>query len=159
MPRVAYNYRTTSREVYKKFKLKYPELILSYVEWCNIIYSFNYGFRDYCLETGKQAKFPFGLGVFCITKFKPIAFKRYEGQDKINLPVDWKKTKEKGFRVFHLNNHTEGYKFRWYWVVNTPRFFQSDIWTFKPSRASSRLIKHYIDNDYSDKYQEWKNSY
>lgn len=157
--RICYEYRSTSKEVFKNFKLKHPEVNLSYVEWCNIIYSFNYGFRDYCLETGKQAKFPFGIGVFCITKFKPKKFKEVDGVEKINLPVDWKKTKEKGFRVYHLNNHTEGFKFRWLWVVGTQRFHFSDIWSFKPSRVSSRFIKHYIDNNYSDKYQEWKKSY
>lgn len=159
--RSKYEYRSSSREVYARFCKKYPEVKLSYLEWCNIIYSFNCGFRDYCLETGLKAKFPYGIGEFCITRYKPNKFKKVKNKNNeeievVNLNINWKKTKEKGFRVYHLNAHTEGFDFRWYWVTGTPRFFQSGIWSFKPSRVSSRLINHYITQGYKNKYQEWK---
>jgi len=154
--RTKYEYRSASREVFKRFKEKHPEVDLKYTDWCNIVYSFNYGFRDYCLETGRKAKFPYGIGVFCITKFKQPKIKVVDGVSHINMNVDWKKTKEKGFRVFHMNNHTEGFGFRWYWIFGTQRFFQSEIWSFKPSRVSSRLINHYIKQNYSSKYLDWK---
>ena len=72
------------------------------------------------------------------------------------MNVDWKKTKEKGFKIYHMNNHTEGNTFRWLWVFGTQRFFQSEIWSFKPSRVSSRLIAHYIKLGYNSKYLNWK---
>ena len=41
---------------------------------------------------------------------------------------------------------------------NTARFKNSDLWYFKPSRLTSRLLSHYLKT--SDKYQhiyhEWK---
>lgn len=155
--RKAREYRTTSREVYKAFKLKHPELKLSYVEWCNIIYTFNYGFRDYCLETGEKAKFPYGFGDFCVTKFKPKKTAILpNGDEIINLPVNWKKTMELGKKIYHMNFNTEGFKFRWLWSIGSCRFYKHDIWSFKPSRVSSRLIKHYLDNNYQHKYLKWK---
>lgn len=154
--RIRYEYRTTSKEVYSRFKKKNPTIKLSYTEWCNILYSFNYEFRDYCLETGLKAKFPAGFGEFCITKYKIKSTKEWEGKEYIKLPIDWKKTKEKGFKVYHMNAHTEGYKFRWLWLFGSQRFFYSELWTFKPSRISSRLIKHYISNGYDQKYLQWK---
>jgi len=149
-------YRTASKQVYKKFREKYPSSTLSYTQWSDILYSFNYGFRDYCLETGRKAKFPYGVGVFCITKYKEKKIKVVDGVQYVNLHVDWKKTKEKGYRIYHMNNHTEGCAFKWYWIGRTARFFQSDIWSFKPSRVSSRLISHYIKQKYSSKYLDWK---
>lgn len=154
--RVKIQYRTTSKKVFAKFKLKHPEIKITYPEWCNILYSFNCGFRDYCLETGRKAKFPYGVGEFCVTKYKPVKLKEVDGKQVVNLNVDWKKTNEKGYRVFHLNSHTEGYDFRWLWVYGTSRLYQAEIWSFKPSRVSSRLINHYISQGYKDKYLEWK---
>lgn len=154
--RAKYEYRSTSKEVFSRFRQKHPEINISYTEWCNILYSFNYGFRDYCLETGKKAKFPYGIGEFCITKFKPKKTKEIDGIEHINLNVDWKRTKERGFKIYHMNNHTEGFDFRWLWVRRSPRFVESSVWNFKPSRVSSRLINHYIKQGYQNKYQEWK---
>ncbi len=159
MPRVSVEYRSSSKEVFKRFKHAHPEITIDYNTWANIIYSFNYAFRDYVLETGHICKFPHGFGEFTIKKYKPTKFIEYEGEDKVNLPVDWKKTKENGGkRVFHMNFHTEGFTFRWKWFNKTGRFCFSKLWNFVPSRVSSRLIKHYIsipDGNYADLYQEW----
>ena len=157
MPRKKYAFRTSSREVFKKFQEKHPEETVSYTEWCNILYTFNYAFRDYCLETGHKIKFPYGFGEFCITKYKPKRFKiTPQGQEVIGLPVDWKRTREVGKKIYHMNFSTEGFKFRWYWDNRQARFAKAEIWSFKPSRVSSRLIKHYIEQDYQHKYLQWK---
>lgn len=155
--RAKYQYRTTSREVYGRFCAKHPNIHLTYAEWCNIIYTFNYAFRDHALETGFKARFPFGFGDFCVTKFKPKKFKlNNKGEEVIGLPVDWKKTREAGKKIYHMNFSTEGFKFRWLWDASTARFPKADVWSFKPSRISSRLINHYIKQGYQDKYLEWK---
>lgn len=155
--RTKVDYRSTSKEVFKNFKLKHPEVNLNYLEWCNILYSFNSGFRDLCLETGFRLKFPYGLGEFCITKWKPKKKKILDsGLEVINLPVDWKKTKQMGKKIYHMNFDTGGYKFRWLWVQSSARFYFSSVWNCKPSRVSSRLITHYLKQKYDSKYLEWK---
>lgn len=157
MPRTSYQYRTTSREVYKRFCEKHKNIHLSYVQWCNILYTFNYSFRDYALETGQKIKYPYGFGEFCITKYKPKRTKFLpDGKEIIGLPIDWKRTKEVGKYIYHMNFSTDGFKFRWWWDNRNARFMKADIWSFKPSRISSRLIKHYITQGYKEKYLEWK---
>ena len=102
-------------------------------------------------------KFPYGFGDFCITKFKPKRYKTTaNGNEIVGLPVDWKKTREAGKRIYHMNYSTEGFKFRWLWDMTKARFAKCDVWSFKPSRISSRLINHYIKQGYQDKYLEWK---
>lgn len=150
-------YRSASREVFKRFKESYPEVKISYTKWCDVIYTFNYGFRDYILETGKQAPFPYGFGRFAIAKFKPKRTKLIEGVEMIGLPVDWKKTKAYGKKIYHMNFNTEGFKFRWLWFRKSARFEKYNIWNFKPSRVTSRLLKHYLSQEgYQYKYLEWK---
>lgn len=157
MPRVKVQYRSASKDVYKKFKQKYPQYKIDFNTWATIIYTFNYAFRDYILETGEKTKYMYGFGDFSITKWKPEKTIIYEGEEKVALPVDWKKTKENGGKkVFHMNFGTEGYKFKWKWFTTSGRFFMYSLWNFKPSRVSSRLLKHYLSlPDYHYKYLEW----
>lgn len=154
--RVKVSWRQTSRENYNKWKETHPNSKLSYVEFQNIIYSFNYAFRDYLLETGDKGKLPWGIGDFSITKYKPKKTKIVDGKEIINLPVDWKATKLLGKKVYHLNRHTEGYKFKWQWFIESARFKMCEIFTFKPSRITSRFLNHYLKQpSYQHIYVEW----
>ncbi len=165
--RTAVDYRSGSRDCYLTFCKKHPTIKISFDQWRNIIYSFNESFKTYILETGKKARIEekrapmapkAGFGEFSITKKKR---KRItidpEGKEHINLPIDWKKTKEKGKTIYNFNFHTEGYFFGWIWFKKSTRIKHVDLWWFKPSRITSRLINHYIktDNKYQHLYQQW----
>lgn len=155
--RVKVDWRSASLENYKNFSKKHPTVKLTYDEWRNIIYSFNDAFKNYILETGEKAKLPFGFGEFSVNKKKR---RKKVGLDNefVNLPIDWKKTKEKGKIIYNFNYHTEGYFFGWMWFKETSRLKNSDLWYFKPSRTTSRLLSHYIKTDekYQHLYREWK---
>lgn len=157
--RVYVPYRTASRETYKRFCEENHSIKLSYNEWCNILYTFIYNFRDHMLNTGERAKLLHGIGDFAVSKKKPkrIVTDRETGEEHVNLPIDWPKSRKAGKHIYHMNYHTEGFKFKWRWFVETARFFKHDIWVFRPSRISSRLIAHYIKQDPSVqyKYKEW----
>lgn len=155
--RIKIDWRTASKENYKNFCKKHPSIKLTFDEWRNILYSFNESFKNYILETGERTKMPFGFGEFSINK-KKRRKKKGLNDEFVNLPVDWKKTKEKGKIIYNFNYHTEGYFFGWIWFKETARLKNTDLWYFKPSRTTSRLLSHYIKTD--DKYQhiycEWK---
>jgi nucleoid DNA-binding protein len=159
MPRVKVEYRSGAREVYDKFCLKYPESPLSYEEWESIIYTYNKLFRDYLLETGEKAKLPFGLGPFSINKKKTKKLKRYKDKEYVNLPIDWVKTRKEGKRIYNFNLHTDGYRFKWLWFPKDSRFYQANIWVFKPSRESSRKITEYLKKpQQTELYKQWQQS-
>lgn len=156
--RVQVDHRSGSRDCYTAFCKKHPNIKTSFDQWRNIIYGFNESFRTYILETGEKARIPSGFGEFSITKRKRKRIKvSPDGVEHINLPIDWKKTKEKGKKVYNFNFHTEGYYFGWIWFKRSTRIKNVDLWWFKPSRTSSRLINHYIkiDGKYQHLYQEW----
>jgi len=151
-------YRQASKETYNRFCKEHPEIVLTYVEFQNIIYTFNYCFRDYMLETGLKSKYPWGLGDFCVHKFKRKATRILpDGREVQNYAIDWKHTKELGTYVYHLNRHTEGWGFKWKWFPLTARYKNADIWLFSPSRLTSRILTHYLKQpNQHQKYYSWK---
>jgi nucleoid DNA-binding protein len=155
--RVKIDWRSASKENYKLFCKKHPSIKLTYDEWRNILYSFNDAFKNYILETGEKAKLPFGFGEFSINK-KKRRKKKGLNDEFVNLPVDWKKTKEKGKIIYNFNYHTEGFFFGWMWFKHNARLKNTDLWYFKPSRTTSRLLSHYINTDekYQHLYREWR---
>ena len=155
--RTAVDWRSVNRNNYIDFCKSYPNIKLSFDDWQNIIYSFNYAFRDYILETGDKAKFPYGFGDFSIIKRRPKKFKTIKGKELINLPIDWTKTNQKGKVIYNMNYHTEGFRFKWGWFKRTSRIKHHDLWAFKPSRVTSILLAHYLktSNKYQHLYKEW----
>lgn len=156
--RVSVEYRTNSREVYKRFCEAHPNITIEYKKWDKVLRTYNQYFRDYILETGDRAKMPGGFGDFAISKKKRSKTKVKDGVTYINLPVDWKKTKEVGKYIYQFNSHTEGYSCKWYWFRGEARFTSSDVWIFKPSRESSRKITEYLkrtSKNYLELYKQW----
>jgi len=156
--RVKVEWRSASKENYILFCKKHPNIKLTYVEWENIIYSYNDLFREYILETGNKEKLPLGMGEVTIIKKKRKRMVVRDGVEHVNLPIDWQKTKEKGKVIYNFNYHTDGFFFGWHWFKKSARFKHSMLWYFKPSRVSSRLINHYIkiDDKYQHTYREWQ---
>ena len=158
--RIHTDWSSTSRINYISFCKKYLSIKISFIEWKKIIYGFNEEFKEYILQSGEKARLPQGLGEFSINKKirKKIVINHTTGEEKINLPIDWKKTKERGKRIYNFNYHTEGYYFGWMWFKISARFKHLEFWYFKPSRVTSRLLAHYINTDkkYQHLYQSWK---
>jgi hypothetical protein len=157
MPRTKTDWRSSSKDNYKDFCIKYPSIELTFDEWRNILFTYNESFKEYILETGEKAKLPHGFGEFSINKKKRRKFKSNGKQQFVNLSIDWQKTKAKGKYIYNFNHHTEGFFFGWRWFKSTIRFKHSKLWYFKPSRVTSRLISHYIkaDDKYQHLYKEW----
>ncbi len=158
MPRVKVDWRSSSKDNYKNFCKKNPSIQISFDDWRNIVYSYNEYFKNYILETGDKARLPLGFGEFSINKKKRKKIITTNGKEYMNLPIDWQKTKEKGKRIYNFNYHTEGYFFGWIWFKETTRIRLVDLWYFKPTRTTSRLLSHYIktDDKYQHIYREWK---
>lgn len=157
--RTAVQFSTARKLNYSDFRKKNPTIKISYEDWKTIIYSFSEAYKTYILETGYKARLPFGFGEFTITKKKRKKLKLGpDGTERINLPVDWKKTKEKGKKIYNFNSHTEGYFFGWKWFRDSARLPNVRMWWFKPSRITSRIITHYlkVDKKYQNLYSEWQ---
>ena len=65
--------------------------------------------RDELIENGKEVKLPCRMGTIQIVKHKP---KEYTGK---SLRIDYAESKKAGKVIYHLNEHSNFYKYRIYW--------------------------------------------
>lgn len=86
---------------------------MSYVRFKRILEQFNTNLRHLLLEGSEGFKMPYRLGYLQIVKYKPKTY-----TDK-SLSVDYKTSKELNKKIYHLNEHSDGYKYRFYWSKNT----------------------------------------
>lgn len=98
------------------------------------------------LEGSEGFKMPYGLGFIQVGKYKPKSF------SSKSLSVDYKSSKEYDKTIYHLNEHSDGYKFRLYWS-KIPRTFP-DRYRYQLNlvRANKRYLAQLIFNkhDYVD---------
>lgn len=157
--RVPVEWRSASLDNFKLFRKKHPSIKITFAQWKLIIHGYNEMFRDYLLETGNKEKIIPGFGEFSILKRRKKKTKiGLDGKEHINLPIDWKKTMEKGKIIYQFNYHTEGFSFSWHWFKEEAKFRHSGLWYFRAYRVTSRLINEYIkkDNKYQHIYKEWQ---
>ena len=71
-------------------------------EMCNVI-------LEHVLNRSEGFKMPYGLGFIQVGKYKP------KNLDSHSLSVDYKSSSMYGKHIYHLNEHSDGYKYRLYW--------------------------------------------
>ena len=131
----------TFRDMYKTLDADVEYSVYSRVleEMCNII-------LEHVLNRSEGFKMPYGLGFIQIGKYKP------KGLNSKSLSVDYKTSKDLNKRIYHLNEHSEGYKFRLYWS-KIPRTFP-DRYKYQLNlvRQNKRKLAQLIFNktDYID---------
>ena len=98
----------TIADIYRDY-VKKNDVELNYARYKRIIDEFNKVVKEDILERSQLFIMSYGLGVICIVKYKP------KGYTDKSLSVDYKSSKEEGKRIYHLNEHSNGYKYRLYW--------------------------------------------
>ena len=146
MPRPLIEKRVNSLESFKKFKKENHQVEIKYTLFSEILQSCGRLHSEHTLKVN-LLKLPNRMGEIYIIA-KNLIMKNKEG--KIILPIDWKKTKELGKVVYHVNSSTDSYfHVKWFNYKSTkgPVF-----WKFIPNRLEiQRKIKDYID--FTDYYR------
>lgn len=141
MSRTKVGFRSASVAAYKIFKEQHPEIDITYRQFYEIIVSWNSSVMEYIIETGDEVKLPYGFGVLTIAKYKQKKRRiDQDGNEKINLAIDWVRSKQEGKRIYLMNFHTDGWKFFWKWDSKRSYFKSASIWGFKAFRYFSRLL-------------------
>lgn len=161
--RVKREYSTHSKANYERFlkEHKLTEQDISFEKFVKNLKVCNWMFIEYALRTGQKVQLPFGFGCLAINKRKPKRYVEFNGKRYLNLRVDWAKTKQVGKKVYHTNDHTDGYSYKWMWFPKDAKFHLSELYVFKATRLASRAINKYIrkpNSIYKDLYLEWLKS-
>ena len=98
------------------------------------------------LQNGQNYKLPCSLGTVQIVKYKP---KEYNKQ---SLSIDFNESKKLDKRIYHLNEHSNGYKYRLYWSKQPFSFTNRYKYQLCFTRANKRQLAQLIFNnkDYLD---------
>lgn len=96
----------------------------------------------YVLYNSQGFKMPYGLGFIQVGKYKPKQL------SEKSLSVDYKASKEYNKRIFHLNEHSDGYKFRLYWSKVPQTFPDRYKYQLNLVRQNKRKLAQLIFNKY-----------
>ena len=127
----------TFRDMYKSLPVDVPYSVYKRIlqSMCEII-------LDKVLNSSDGFKMPYGLGFIQIGKYKP---KTYTGK---SLSVDFKASKEFGKRIYHLNEHSDGYKFRLHWSKIPQTFPDRYKYQLSLVRVNKRKLAKLIFNNH-----------
>jgi len=122
-----------SNDVYKKYKEDViPELQVDKQLFRKICDEFNRMVIEEILLNSEEVRLPYRLGTVRIKKSKM----KYD--DKNKLKIDWAASRKLGKRIYHLNDHTGGYKYRFYWTKGIIKNITA--YSFIPTRTNTRTL-------------------
>jgi len=148
----------------KKQKLKNRKVVNRKI-FGKIIRNYNREICKYIVNDSEEFRMPFRVGYLRIRKFKQRLILDPDGKLKTrHFKVDWKKTNELWNKneeakkakkvVYHINEHSNRYYFKWYWFKITSNIKNVHYYTLVMSRQNKRLIaKALNENDKLDYYE------
>ena len=150
----------TQNDLYKYYisNKKYSKTIKKGV-FHSVIKKFNREMVKLILYKSKEFKFPYRLGSLRILKVKarPLKYDENGNIVKQKLNVNWKarkelwqrnaKAKEEKKLVLHLNEHTNEYRYRFYWNKRTAKFKNKESYKFTPSRENKRWLASILKDE------------
>lgn len=122
----------TFYDMYKELPIEVPYSLYRSVldQMCSII-------LDNILIRSDGFKMPYGLGFIQIGKYSTNLKK---------LSVDYKASKEYNKKIYHLNEHSDGYKFRLHWSKLPQTFPDRYRYQLSLVRANKRKLAQLIFN-------------
>ena len=121
---------------------------LEYSEYVAIATEFYKEMMDHILLKAGTFYMPFGLGDVHVVKAKL-------NLDNIDhKQLDWKTTNEVGKRVYHLNEHSNGYKYLFQWDRIRSRIKKLYIYRFQLTRSNKRRLAQLIKSGEYDYYEK-----
>ena len=129
----------TIRDMYVQYH-KDNKNDVSYNTFKTILNEFNSELKNCLLESSEGFKMPFGLGYVQIVKYKPKSYTRK------SLSIDYKSSAQYGKIIYHLNEHSNGYKYRLYWSKIPQTFPDRYKYQLQLVRQNKRHLAQLIFN-------------
>lgn len=128
-------------DMYKQYRKDYGNDV-DYKQFKDILDRFNEEILSCLLQSSEGFKMPFGLGYVQIVKYKP------KSMTPKSLSIDFKSTAEYGKIIYHLNEHSNGYKYRLYWSKIPQTFPDRYRYQLQLVRQNKRQLAQLIFNNH-----------
>lgn len=121
-----------------------PLYQISYKTFREIISDYFRYLRDEIIEKGKEVRLPCRMGYLTIVKHKP---KEYTGK---SLRIDYAESKKYGKVIYHLNEVTNGFKYRFYWNKQNMITHNKTKYQLVMTRDNKRRLAYILKNRIRD---------
>lgn len=128
----------TIYDMYKPFMDENSDIELSYGQFKTVLDSCNKIILEAIQNGSEGFKMPYGLGYIIIVKYLP---KEYNNK---SLSCDYKTSKELNKKIYYLNEHSNGYKYRLYWSKIPKTFSDRYKYQLMFTRANKRNLAKLI---------------
>lgn len=129
----------TYHSMYKYYKTNSPYKV-EYSLYKRILDRMSQIIAEAVLDRSEGFKMPCGLGYIQVGKYQP---KNYNSK---SLSIDYKLTREYGKVIYHLNEHSNGYKYRLHWSKVPMTFADRYKYQLCLVRANKRKLAQLIFN-------------
>ena len=130
----------TIADMYNTWIKENNDVDMIYLRFKRILDKFNKTILEGLQDRSEGFKMPYGLGYIQIVKYRP---KKYNSK---SLSKDYKSSNEYGKPIYHLNEHSDGYKFRLYWSKLPQTFPDRYKYTLNFVRTNKRRLAQLIFN-------------
>lgn len=134
-PEIKYNIR----DIHAAYCIEHPTHKMTYDRFKVIFRAICESIMWFILD-GFRFEMPYSLGILRITKKKSPGMKR--------VKVDFAATKKYGKPVYHLNEHSDGFYYRFSWIKGKVKNIR--LYSFQPLRIYKRDLASAIKNDRKD---------
>jgi hypothetical protein len=145
-------YPYTFKDMYDAYLEKHVDTIdspyfVTYLEYVDICSSYYKEISKYVIEEGGILKLPFNLGTLSVCKQLPKQL------DLIHLSRNWELSEKYQKPIFHLNEHSEGYKYKFLWSKKNAKFRFDSYYQLKMTRTNKRNLARVIKNKLCDFFE------
>ena len=139
----------TIQDIYKEYVKGFEEespYCIKYSKYRDIVTDYlKYKMKE--IFRGGMFIFPYSLGNLSITKKKPKKFKSK------HLQIDWASTNELGRVVHHMNDHSDYYKFKFFWTKKNTRCLNKGCYSLTMTRENKRHLASTILGGFTDYFE------
>ena len=121
---------------------------IEFKEYSEIVSLFYKEMMDVVLLKAGKFYMPYGLGDISVVKQK-LKLKNIDAKQ-----MDWKTTTEVGKRVYHLNEHSNGYKYFFQWDKVLSRIKKLYLYRFQLTRTNKRRLAELIKSGEYDYFEK-----
>lgn len=164
--KAAYPVDYTLRDLYDKYKREVPKDIK--VEWAvfnKVMQMFGEKLINKILNESAEVKLPCNLGTLMVEKAIIRLGENMNPDGTIkkhnSLKIDWVETNRLGKYVYHLNEHRNGYRYKFHW--HKGKVSNIGVYALIPLRIHKRrlakILKTQPERDYFEKREKPKSKW
>ena len=117
---------------------------ISYAVYVKIVKEVFSLLSECLIDRSQEIELPYAMGRLYVVKYRP---KNYNSK---SLSVDFVNTKKYNRTIFHLNDHSDGYKYRFFWSTTEYRIKHKKSYQLVMSRANKRRLAFVVKNKLND---------